>query len=257
MDFGEMFRVLGRRWRISVPGLLLTVMATVGAYVAWPTTYESTAEITLIASQTLATGPGGGNNPYVAVAGLVPMANILASNLSSDQAQQQLNALGVPSTYTAVVPPAAAGPFLTLTVDSKSRLATSQAMPVIITFAEQHLRQLQNNGATRTPDKSLVRAVVIATPSTPTKVLKKKLEVVAGVGILGFVSVLLLSFYAEARAKRRAEKRLEGADGRRRRGGTDKRARSQYGQPDRPRSQYGQPDKQRRPAHTPESARIR
>ena len=48
MDFGEIFRILRRRWRVAVPALLLTVIATVGVYLAWPTTYQSSAEITLL-----------------------------------------------------------------------------------------------------------------------------------------------------------------------------------------------------------------
>ena len=40
MDFGEMLRVLRRRWIIAVVGGLLTVVATLGAYKAWPNKYQ-------------------------------------------------------------------------------------------------------------------------------------------------------------------------------------------------------------------------
>ena len=47
------------------------------------------------------------------------MASILAGNVSSDQAVQQLHAQGVTYAYTAEVPKFAAGPFLQITVIGK------------------------------------------------------------------------------------------------------------------------------------------
>ena len=82
MDFGEMLRILRRRWIIAVVGGLLTVAATLGAYKAWPNKYQLTDEITLIGSKSMANAAGNGGNPYLAVADLDPVASILAGNVS-------------------------------------------------------------------------------------------------------------------------------------------------------------------------------
>ena len=203
MDFGEIFRILQRHWRISLPVLLLTVLATAGMYLAWPAKYQSTAQITLVGPQSLATAQGNGNNPYLVVGNLVPMANILATNLSTEQAVQQLNAMGVTGTFTAVVPPFAAGPFIALTLEGKDRAAISRDMPVVISFTKKQLRAMQDNGSVQTPSSGIVGAAVIAEPSTPTPVRKTKIELVAGVFVLGMLALFLLSFGAEARAGRR------------------------------------------------------
>jgi hypothetical protein len=206
LDFAELFRVLARRWRVSVPVLLLTVLALAGAYRAWPTTYQSTAELSLIGSQSLAAQPGNGDNPYLPVGGLAPLASILAGNLSSDQTLQQLNSRGVTGTFTAVVPPFAAGPFVSLSLAAKNPSAVGESMPIVVRFAEQRLIQIQESGSLKTPPRGLIRAVVIAPSSSPSPVLKKKLEVLAGVAIIGLSSLFLVSFGAEARAVRRRSK---------------------------------------------------
>ena len=133
------------------------------------------------------------------------MASILASNLSSQQAVQQLSALGVTDTLTAEVPPFAAGPFVTLSLAGKNPAVIRQSMPVVIRFAQQRLRALQENGSIRTPPKGLIGATIIAQPSTPAPVLKRKIELTAGVAALGLMAFFLLSFSAEARAIRRHE----------------------------------------------------
>jgi uncharacterized protein involved in exopolysaccharide biosynthesis len=198
MDFGEMFRILRRHWRISVPVLLLTIVATVGMIFAWPTKYQSTAQITLVGPESLATAQGNGDNPYLVVGDLNPMASILSTNLSTQQAIQQLEAMGVTDTFTAVVPDFAAGPFIALTLEGKDPVEIRQSMPVAISFAERQLKTMQENGSIQTPSSGIVGAAVIAPPSLPTAVLKTKIEVVAAVALFGLVVLFLLTFGAEA-----------------------------------------------------------
>jgi len=205
VDFAEIFRVLRRRWRVSVPALLIAVLATVGMYRVWPTTYQSSAVITLLGPRSLAAQPGNGNNPFIVVGDLDPMATILASYLSTPQALGELQALNVNGTFTAAVPAFAAGPFVTLTLAGKNRAAISRSMPVVIRFAERRLRTLQENSSIKTPANGVVGSTVIAAPNAPTPVRKKKIELVAAVAILGLVAVLILSFSAEALAIRRGK----------------------------------------------------
>jgi len=206
MDFGEVFRVIRRRWKIAVSVLVLTVIAVIVVYVAWPTKYQSTAQLSLIGSSAMAAQPPNGNNPYVVVGGLAPLANILASDLSSGQAGQQLQALGMTNAFTAGVPAFAAGPFVSLTVTGHNSGSVRDSMPIVINFAEKRLQQLQEAGSVRTPSQGLIQAVVIAPANSPQPVLKTKIELMAGVAIAGLVLLLLLSFAAEGRALRQAQR---------------------------------------------------
>jgi len=202
MDFAEAFRVIWRRWRIAVPVLVLTVVAVAVVAAAWPTTYQSTAQLSLIANPYMADQPGNGNNPFVAVSGLDALAGILAEDLSSDQAAQQLEELGMTNGFTAAVPTFAAGPFVSLSVSGPSSSVVRDSMPIVIRFAQQRLRQLQESGNTGTPN-ALIQAIVISPASSPRPLRKPKIELMAGLAIAGLVLLLLLSFGAEGRALRR------------------------------------------------------
>jgi hypothetical protein len=173
--------------------------------VAWPTAYQSTAELSLIANRYMADQPANGNNPYVAVSSLGPLAGILVGQLSSDQAAQQLKELGMTNGFTAEMPAFAAGPFVSLTVSGPNSRTVWNSMPIVIRYAQQSLQQLQESGNVGTPKDALIKAIVISPASSPRPVLKPKIEMVAGLAIAGLVALLLLSFGAEGRALRRPE----------------------------------------------------
>ena len=205
MQFGEIFRVLLRRWRVSVPALVLTIAVSVGIYVKLPPSYQSSAVLTLVASKNLATYPGNGNNPYLALGGLGPMTGILITELSSPQAIQQLAKLGVTDTFTAAQPVYDPGPFLSVSLTGKNPTEILHSMPIVIKFAQQQLYAMQQSPSAQVPvpANGQIKAVVIASPSSPTPILKKKRELVAGVAIVGLILLFLLSFGAEAIARRR------------------------------------------------------
>ncbi len=68
----------------------------------------------------------------------------------------------------------------------------SQQLPIVTRFTEQRLTQLQQETAIPTPPRATLTTQEIVPPSTPTKVLKTKLEVVAGAFVLMFVGTLIL-----------------------------------------------------------------
>lgn len=204
MDFGEMLRVLRRRWIVATVGILLTLVATLGAYKGWPNKYQSSAQITLIGSKSMANAVGNGGNPYTAVGNLDPVASILAGNVSSDQAVKQLHALGVTYTYTAEVPQFAAGPFIQITVIGKVPAQVSQQLPIVMRYTEERMTQLQQETAIPTPKNAFITTQVIVPASTPSKVLKTKLEVVAGTFVIFLVGTLLAIAIVDNVRRRRA-----------------------------------------------------
>jgi hypothetical protein len=197
-----------------VPGLLLTLVIVALGWSRVPTTYQSTATLSLIGSKALAAEPGGGKNPFVVVGDLGPMANILASNLSSQAASERLRALGVAGAFTAEVPTDTTGqlgPFITIAVSEDSASAVARSMPTAIKYAETSLQKLQEDTASAIPNNELIRAVVIAAPSSPAPVRKSKIELLAAIAVVGIVATLFLTFGAEARGQRRREQQTRKA----------------------------------------------
>jgi polysaccharide biosynthesis protein PslJ len=208
MDFGEMFRILRRRWFVAVPALLLTLIATAGMYKAWPNTYQSQMQLTLLDSRSVASQQGNAGNPYLDfTASLDAVVDLLGRELSSDQSVSQLQALGVTDKYTAGIAVNAQGPFLAITVMGRSPAGIQQSMPILVSFAKRQLAALQT--ASSAPPSSLIQLVPIAPPSTPTKVLKTKVEIVAGVAVLGLVGSFLLSFIVDNLLTQRTARRKQ------------------------------------------------
>ena len=79
-------------------------------------------------------------------------------------------------------------------------------------YTEQRLTQLQQETAIPTPPKATLTTQEIVPPSTPTKVLKTKLEVVAGVFVLMFVGTLIVIAVVDNVRRRRAGKRRVATD---------------------------------------------
>jgi hypothetical protein len=149
---------------------------------------------------------GNYGNPYLAFdQALLVDDDFLTRNLSSTAAAQQLQALGVTG-YTATIAQNALGPFMQLTVTGTNRAQILTEMQTLIHFSEHQWLALQRSSAA--PPGSIVRLSVIAPPSTPAPVLKRKIEVVAGVFIGGLLLTVLLVAIAESMARRRDVRRI-------------------------------------------------
>jgi hypothetical protein len=188
---------------VSVPALLLVLIAAVGSYARWPTTYSSFSELTLLGSPVASEMPGFGSNPYLATDGLDSVDAALVAYLTSDPAIAQIKALGVTESCTVAIPPYAAGPFFTITVQGNNPAEVRHATELVTGYAERALIQLQESVRPPIGKRSLVTSAVISAPSKPTKVKKKKLEIVAGITIGVLIFAIAAIFGAEARAKAR------------------------------------------------------
>jgi capsular polysaccharide biosynthesis protein len=204
MDFGEMFRLLLRRWFVAVPLLLLTLIGTVGTYKVWPTKYQGQVQLTLLSSRNVASAQGNAGNPYLDFTpAMDAVVDLIARNLSSDQSASQLQALGVTYPYSAGIAANAQGPFLAITVTGRKPAVIMQQLPIIVAFAQQRLAQIQR--ASSAPKTSLIQLVEIAPPNSPTKVLKTKIELVAAVFVIGVICSFLLTFVANNLLGRRGK----------------------------------------------------
>jgi uncharacterized protein involved in exopolysaccharide biosynthesis len=206
MDVGEFFRLMLRRWAVAVPALILTVAITVVAYAGVHTQYESQVQMTMLNAPKITAQQGNYGNPYLAFdEALLVDVDFLSRNLSADSAAQKLKALGVTG-YTAAIANNALGPFMQLTITSTNRAQILPEMQTLIHFSERQWVALQRSSAA--PPGSIVQLSVIAPPSAPAPVLKRKIEVVAGVFIGGLLLTVLLVAMVESMARRRDARRI-------------------------------------------------
>ncbi|HEU5429204.1 MAG TPA: hypothetical protein VFU74_20155 [Actinocrinis sp.] len=217
MDLAEVIRVIRTRWYVMVPLLLLTIALTVGVDQSIPAKYQSTSEISLLASQSATAGtdkvPGTGNAFLNFGSSLNDTADFLVRRLSSNDSGNDLAKLGVTETYAVALAAAAQGPFITLSVTGSNPEHILTSMNTLTDYTVQQLEKVQAQAQVKPVD--MIRSIVIVPPSTPTAQTKTKTQDVLGVAIGGLVITFLATFVVESifASRRRRRRRVPfGAD---------------------------------------------
>lgn len=201
MDLAEICRVMGRRWYVLLPGLLLTAILVAGAYTQLAVTYTSQSTVALLNSVKATKAFDG--NPFLSTqTSLTGMADMLARNLNSDDSVAALRARGASGTPAAKIADNAQGPLLWLTVSGTDRAAVLRSDQVLTEYAAKRLGDLQTAQSVASPAR--IRMVTIVPPQEPVAQLKTRYEYLSLAGIAGVVLTLIATFYVEARFRRPA-----------------------------------------------------
>jgi hypothetical protein len=215
MDFWKTMGVLLRRWYVSVPVFVLSVVAGAGVFLAVPTQYESTGTIVLTAptaggvtaaTPAQRTGPG---NPLLDFEGsLTITTQLLIQSLSSPTVQNQIAAQGGVSTFQAG-DGQTGGPFVVIIADAKSKAVAEKTVNLALKFAENELNTRQKT-LNAPPSTYIGTQVVVAPTPADTKLGGK----VRGGGVafaLGLIVSLAAAFAADSvmtnRKRRRKDER--------------------------------------------------
>jgi hypothetical protein len=204
MDFGEILRVIRKRWYITLPGVVLALGLTLIAYLVVPTKYESQATLSLINSPRPVTAPGNGN-PFLSFeSSLTATADFLARSLGAEETARELKTMGVTEEYTAALADNAMGPFITLTVIGTDRAHVQRSTTILTEYAQRKLRTMQEQSGA--PENSMIHAATIIPPQPPEPVIKKKIEVVAGTAGVLLTLTFAATFITESllRSRQRA-----------------------------------------------------
>ena len=208
MGLGELFRVVGKRWYVAIPALIVALALPALAYTSIAAKYQSQSTISLLnAQQSAALAPHLGNPFLTFDSSLTPTADFLARRLSSSQSGGDLAARGVTEVVTAKLADNAAGPFIALTVTGTDKAHVFASMQIVDDYAAEQLRVIQTASAPNLQPGALIRSTVIVPPQAPVSQVKSKIEEVAAAGVVGFGMAFLAVFGFENLATRRAARR--------------------------------------------------
>lgn len=200
MDLAEIFRVMRRRWYVLVPGLLLTVALTVGAYVRVPVNYQSQSTVALLNSQKGTVAFDG--NPFLSTqTSLTGMADILARNLNSDASVADLRAQGATGTTVAKIADNALGPLIWLTVTGTDKDAVLKSDQLLTRYAAKRLAQFQSSQSVYVAPSAMIRMTTIVPPQNPMPQTKTRTEYLALATLMGIVISMVATFYVDARKR--------------------------------------------------------
>lgn len=207
MSLAEMWRVIRRRWYVLLPSILLALGLTGGVYESIPPQYQSTAMMSLLASQQSikgTTAAPGTSNPFLNFdSSLNDTADFLVRRLASTGAARQLAAHGVTG-YTAVLA-ASQGPFIQLTASGRTAGAAADGIAELIGYTAQQLRALQQQQGV--PARAMIQSAVIVPGSPPLAQTKRRTQDTLGAGAGALALAVLGTFAVDSLASRRRARR--------------------------------------------------
>ncbi|MDN4612886.1 hypothetical protein P5G50_00360 [Leifsonia sp. F6_8S_P_1B] len=179
---------LGRRWYVTLAGVLITAGLCGAAYLNTSPTLERSASDLLVPGKT--TIPEGGN-PYLYLGGLGQVADVLVSSLRSEQVLGGITD-DFPGTTLAVGRDAStSGPMITMTVSGKSDAAVEGALTALAAQVPKALEQLQTTAGV--PDQARISVLTLTKDTTSTVIQKGRIEVVGMIAAAGLVLTVLLA----------------------------------------------------------------
>lgn len=212
MDFWKTIGVLLRRWYVSVPVLVVSLVLGGGVFLKTPTQYEATGTMVLTAptagsnvaiDPSKATGPG---NPLLDFEGsLTITTQLLIQSLSSPAVQQQIATEGGASTFQAG-DGETGGPFVVIIADGKSPAQAELTVNLALKYAQNELDARQKN--LNAPPSTFIGTQSVVSPTTATTKISGKLKT-GGIALVGGIVLSLAVAYGieswSSRRRRRAD----------------------------------------------------
>jgi capsular polysaccharide biosynthesis protein len=180
---------LRRNWLVAILGLLATVSLAVMTTKLVPAKYVATSQMVLLPPLSQPNASYNGVvNPYMGLAGLQSMADVVSSAMMDDDTAKVLVAGGV-TQYSVQYDSLSAGPILIVQATASSPAKAGAALAALDHQVPLTVARLQDE-ASISP-KAFITAQVIARPGTPVKSDKTQLRAAGLAFIVGLVLTLL------------------------------------------------------------------
>jgi capsular polysaccharide biosynthesis protein len=201
MDFWTSLQVIGRRWRVFVPALVISALVTLAVVHEVKPSYQASSTVLIVPPKiSTTTNPLASSNAFLQFPNYNTVAALLATAETAPTAKAQLATKGVTASYTASPDPAGQVPEVNLNVTGKDPSVLQQSQ-TLTQDVSSRLVQLQ--ARTGAPPVTYVTASVLSPPTLKT-VNSSRIRVAGALGaILLFLSIAL-AFAAESLAKRRS-----------------------------------------------------
>jgi capsular polysaccharide biosynthesis protein len=196
----DALRVLLRRWKIVVVGVV-ALIAAAGAVVHYvPTQYQATGQLLLVLPAD-ATGKQTPTNPFLNLqTGLVTVASLAASSVMTKDESRSMVGAGYTSTYAAAVSPGN-GPLIVITSKDSDPAEAVRTRDEVMRRIDQELAHLQS-GVDVPPTQLITsRPIAVAAQADVLPGSKIRALTAAGGGIV--LITLIVAFSWEGMVNRR------------------------------------------------------
>lgn len=187
MTLKRLFVSLGRRWYLTVAGVLVTLGLCTSAYLNTEPTLQRSASELLVPGKT--TIPEGGN-PYLYLGGLGQLSDVLASSLNSERSISAVTNRFPGTTVAVTRDTTTSGPIITVTVNGTNDATVAAALTAMVDQVPKTLDALQTSAAVASDAR--ISVLTVTKDDTSTVIQKSRFETVGLIGVAGLVVTVLL-----------------------------------------------------------------
>lgn len=200
MDLLDSLNLLAKRWWLTLPIFLLTLISVGTAIFVLPWSYEAKATEVFLASSVQAKQAGG--NPWLIFDGsLTVTAEVVGREMMGQKTAATLKTQGMRSSYVVGVAPNSTGPVLAIAVTGQNSSDVAATLNAIMKLIPDKLEQIQADGGVR--QAARIRLNVIEYSQQPTLKATSKIRMLAVMLFAGMMLMITVPLFAESISVRR------------------------------------------------------
>ncbi|MFC5751794.1 hypothetical protein [Actinomadura rugatobispora] len=200
MDLLDWIGILLRRWKLTVPLLLLALGGVGAAATVTPWTYEARANLVFLASPFQARQAGG--NPWLVFdSSLTVTAEVVGREMMDDRTAAGLRGRGLTAAYEIGVAQDSTGPVLAVDVSGDDPRVTKATLDALVAEIPRRLTQIQvEEGVT---ERAQIKASVVTASPKAALAATGKLRVLVMALFVGLALTVAVPLFAEVLSERR------------------------------------------------------
>lgn len=206
MSFLDVITALGRRWIVTVVGLLATAGLVYGASTIEPPVYTARALILLVPSEQVV---GEGGNPFLALGGLDLPARVVVAYYESDVAKERFSSGSADAEYVVAIEESTRGPVISVDVTDVSPAATLDTLELLTSSIPVELERLQEE--VDAPKNTVVSTLVLAKDERAKTDNSGTVRMVIAAGGLGLVATVVAAVAVDGLVRSRSRGRRQAA----------------------------------------------
>ncbi|MFJ3403634.1 hypothetical protein [Promicromonospora sp. NPDC090134] len=205
MSFLDVIAALGRRWIVTVVGLLATAGLVYGASTIEPPVYTARALVLLVPSEQVV---GEGGNPFLALGGLDLPARVVVAYYESDVAKERFSSGSPDAEYVVAIEESTRGPVISVDVTDASAAATLETLELLTSSIPVELERLQEE--VDAPKNTVVSTLVLAKDERATIDNSGTVRMVIAAGGIGLVATVVAAVAVDGLVRSRTRGRKQG-----------------------------------------------
>jgi hypothetical protein len=198
--------ILRRRWYLVLVGLVGVAGLAFAASIAVPPTYEAKATAVLLPPIMRGTGA----NPYLALGGYQPFADVVAKAMMDVSKVDKLKTAGVTDKYAVVRDLTTSGPVLTASVSGRDSAAVVAETRTVLREIAPTVIQLQRLALV--PQSAMIRSEVISRDTVASAVHRSQVRAIIAAAAFGALAALGLIVWLDTALIRRRDHKTESTD---------------------------------------------